>query len=127
MNAVYAGPQSEAEKILAPFINNNPIRSNISTVPYANVNSAALFGQGDPPLCQGTGADNLPLNNYALGLKQINSDTFTTWFSTVAAFYQANPALQRVSLTLQRLATQAVLAVPDNDTAYGHREISTHL
>ena len=127
MNAIYAGPQSEAVKILAPFINNNPIRSNISTIPYTSVNSAPLFGQGDNPVCQGAGVDNLPLNNYALGLKEIDSSTFTTWFADVADFYQANPGLQRISMTLQRLATQAVLAVPDNDTAYGHRQIAAHL
>ncbi|KAG0646385.1 FAD-linked oxidoreductase [Hyphodiscus hymeniophilus] len=127
MNAIYAGPQAEAEKILAPFINNNPIQSNISMIPYTSVNSAPLFGKGDSPICQGTGADNLPLNNYALGLKQIDSDTFTNWFADVADFYHANPGLQTISLTIQRLATQAVLAVPDISTAYGHREIIAHL
>lgn len=127
MNAIYAGPQSEAEGILAPFINNNPIASNISMIPYTSVNSAPLFGRGDSPVCQGAGFDNLPLNNYALGLNQINSSTFITWFADVADFYRANPGLQRISMTLQRLATQAVLAVPDSETAYGHRHISAHL
>lgn len=96
-------------------------------VPYHQINRAAFFGTGDAAQCEGPGFDGLPLNIYGLGLKRTDTATFSTYFSNLAAFYTANPSLRGISTTIQRFGTTAPLAVPDSETAYGHRDIITHL
>ncbi|KAI9872699.1 MAG: hypothetical protein M1830_001294, partial [Pleopsidium flavum] len=126
-NAVYAGPQAEGLAYLAPFFANNPLLTNVSMVPYSGLNRATFFGHGDSGVCQGAGAENLPLNLYGLGLKQTDPATFSAYYAQLADFYRANPPLQAIMTLIQRFGTQAVLAVPDNSTSYGNRAISTHL
>jgi len=126
-NAVYAGPQAEGEAYLAPFFKNNPLLSKVSMVPWSGLNRATFFGHGDSGVCQGPGADNLPLNMYGLGLKQTDPATFSAYYASLADFYRANPPLQSIMTLVQRFPTQAVLAVPDDSTSYGNRAISTHL
>ena len=96
-------------------------------VPYHEVNRAAFFGKGDAAQCEGAGFDGLPLNIYGMGLKRTDTVTFSTYFENLAAFYTENPSLRGVSTTIQRFATNAPLAVPYSETAYGHRDIITHL
>lgn len=126
-NAVYAGPQAEGEAYLAPFFKNNPLVTQVTMVPWAGINRAAFFGRADSSVCQGPGADNLPLNMYGLGLKQTDPATFSAYYAQLADFYRANPPLQSIMTLVQRFPTQAVLAVPDDSTSYGNRAISTHL
>jgi hypothetical protein len=95
-------------------------------VPWSGLNCATFFGHGDSGVCQGPGADNLPLNMYGLGLKQTDplpSPLIMLHWPTSTV----QTRLQSIMTLVQRFPTQAVLAVPDDSTSYGNRAISTHL
>jgi len=67
-------------------------------------------------------------NLYGLGIKSYNLDTFETFFADWDAFLQANPETQEGSLFyMEAFPTQAVRAVPNNATAYPHRDILAHV
>lgn len=98
-------------------------------VKYGAINNAAFFGLGDSQDCAGAVATQRPFSDWGLGLKQVVVAQFEAWFTMVNNFYLANPALRTISTTLQRFPTNAVLAQPQNTTAYpeSHREIILHV
>jgi hypothetical protein len=129
LNALYAGTQADGLALLAPFIALNPIVSSSHMITYPNINGAAFFGQGDQAKCQGPGFDLLPVSNWGLGVKRTDVPTLSSWFAKLTTLYQNNPALRRISLTIQRFPNDAVKAVPCDSTAYSgrSREIISHL
>ena len=69
---------------------------------------------------------NQHINIYTLGLKVIDPKTFESFFASLNDFWVANPDFQG-RLLLQRFPNQAVQAIPDAETAYGHRDVKTYM
>ncbi|KAJ4287778.1 hypothetical protein N0V90_012482 [Kalmusia sp. IMI 367209] len=125
-NAVYYGPEADGRKLLAPFINNNPLVTNITYVNAIDVIPYSLFGRWNDPTC----AKNKQLSIYTVGTKTIDVPTYSQLFADMGAFFQKTPAIRTgTTIYLETLPNQAVKAAPDGFSAYPkvHREILTHV
>jgi FAD/FMN-containing dehydrogenase len=73
VNAVYAGPKEEGKEYLHPLLDSTPIRSNLTMVPWSNVNSATFFGLEPPDAPCPTNSIH---NVYGGAVKQFDISTF---------------------------------------------------
>ncbi|KAL3461912.1 hypothetical protein BJX64DRAFT_299902 [Aspergillus heterothallicus] len=124
VNAIYYGPQSDGEPLVQPFIDLNPTMSNISTVTSRQLMDAAFFSffGGNNGAC----IPNQHINIYTVGLKQIHTRTFESFFNDLDGFWREYPDYQG-RLLLQRYANDAVIDIPDEDSAYGQRQVRTFM
>ena len=106
---------------LQPFFDLKPQVTNITMVPW-NLLYASLFFGTDSTSCE----DNLHLNSAGQGLRQTDVATWETFFADLTDFLRRHPEIDG-SCVASRFPNQAVLAVPDEDTAYPYRDIKTHL
>ena len=121
-NAVYAGPQKAGIPLIQPILNLHPTVQNISMIPWKDVTAQSLFN-GDPLACTKGGLHNL----YGMGLKTFDVATFKKFTADFTNFFYKFPGARNSFFFLEHFPTQAVLAVPDDATAYPHRDISSHL
>ena len=68
-NFIYAGPREALTKLIQPFLDLKPAAVNISSVPWKDVASSALYGATNQG-CAGSGVEYVP---YAVNLYQIES------------------------------------------------------
>ncbi|KAI4161931.1 MAG: hypothetical protein LQ342_004497 [Letrouitia transgressa] len=121
INAVYYGPKAQGIRLLEPFVALKPIQSNVSIVPWKQELDAAFFGATN-----GACVRRNRVNIYSLGLKRTDVATWTSHLNALADFYVKYPAYQG-RLLAERFPTQGVLAVPDAQTAYPHRQVKIQL
>jgi hypothetical protein len=121
VNANYFGNQTEGLKYLQPFIDIKPVLSNVQMVPWTNVINSSYFGLDG-------GACNYGqyVNAYTLGAKQTNVTTLSNFLRSYLNYALQNPTV-RPSFVIHRWPQQAVLAVPDDETAYPYRDLKMHL
>lgn len=122
LSAVYIGPQSEGLKLIKPFLDIKPLAQNISVLPWNHLLGAASFGS-DQQTCQKGGTHSI----YSVGLKQFNIDTFTSIFKELSDFYMTHPAATGSTIGIEYFPNQAVLAVPNEATAYPWRSIQIQM
>lgn len=121
VTALYFGPQEEVMPYLTTIINAHPVRTNISMVPWNELFYSIAFG-GNPIDCE----TNQYINLYTAGMKQNNAATYESVFGQVAEFFEETPTYHGV-LRFERFPQQAVLAVPDGETAYPWRQTKTNM
>ncbi|KAI9879288.1 MAG: hypothetical protein M1830_009018 [Pleopsidium flavum] len=121
INANFYGPKEEGLSYLRPFFALNPIRSSIEMVPWSEVISTSYFGF-DSTAC----VDGQYVNAYSIGLKCTEVSTFESFFAELSDFSRQHPNIHS-NLVIHRFPTQAVLAVPDSETAYPHRQLKMHV
>lgn len=97
---------------------------NISTVTSRALMDAAFFSffGGNNGAC----VPNQHINIYTVALKQIHVPTFESFFAKLDDFWRAFPDYQG-RLLLQKYGTDAVVDVPDEESAYAHREVTTFM
>ena len=106
---------------LQPFFDLNPIRSNVTMVAWNRISNALYFGAPSTACLE-----NLYLNVAGQGLRQTDVATYESFLADFTNFYRQHPEI-RGSFVSQRFPNQAVLRVPDDETAYPYRDIKTHL
>ncbi|SLM38091.1 fad binding domain protein [Lasallia pustulata] len=121
VNTVYYGSKEEALPYLQPFLNLKTLQVNISMVPWNKLYTAVFFGT-DVTSC----LSNHHLNSAGQGLKQTDVATFESFFTDFTDFYRQHLEING-AFVATRYPNQAVLAVPDEETAYPYRDIKTHL
>ena len=121
INALYHGPEAQAKPYLASFDAIPHILSNVTSIPWSLETGAAFFGSTN-----GACVRRNNVNIYSLALKRTDSATWESHFAELAAFYIKYPEYQGRFLA-ERYPTQAVLAVPDTQTAYPYREAKWQL
>jgi hypothetical protein len=125
VNAVYAGPQEEGKEYLRPLLDSTPIRSNLTMVPWSNVNSASFFGLEPPDAPCPTNSIH---NVYGGAVKKFDISTFQTFYENLDQLLSSKPEeLSGTSYSIEFFSKQAVQAVPINSTAYPWRDITAHL
>lgn len=117
LNAVYVGPQSEGEKVIKPFLDLNPLVQNISVVPWNRLSDVATFGIANYACHKG-----ILESIYSLALKNIDPATFASVFELLTKFYLENPPARGSNFFYEVLSNEAVLAVPNDATAYPYRD-----
>ena len=90
-------------------------------VPWNKLYASLFFG-ADVSSC----LDNQHLNAGGQGLKQTDVATFESFFADLTDFYRQHPQITGAWVS-SRFPNQAVMAVPDDETAYAYRDIKTHL
>jgi hypothetical protein len=123
INGQYFGPKEQAMRYFQPILALNPIRSNVSSVPWNNILDAAFFGQ-----TSGSGActRNNIVNIFSLALKQTDVSTWVSHFNDLGDFFTQHPSYYG-RLLIQRFPTQGMQRVPDQATAYPFRDAKIQL
>ncbi|ROV97147.1 hypothetical protein VMCG_07538 [Cytospora schulzeri] len=125
VNALYWGDSLEAAQYISPFQDAGPVATDQSIVPWTRLQDVAYFGLGATLLATSCG-HGLYSNSYGLGLKKTDISSFTSYFDDATKFWTDNPEISG-SLVVQRYPNTVTLSVPDDVTAYPHRQIKTQL
>ena len=121
LNFVYYGPQDEAMPYIQPFLELEPTTINMTMVPWNELYAALFFG-ADASACE----DRQYLNSAGQGLRQTDVATWEVFFGAMTDFLRQYKEITG-AFVASRFPNQAVLAVPDEETAYPYRDIKTHL
>jgi len=111
----------EALPHLAPLFALNPVDHKLAMVPWNELYAALFFGK-DSTMC----LRNQHLYTAGQGLKQTDVATFDSYFDDMTQFFRQNSEISG-ALVFSRFPNDAVMAVPNDDTAYQYRDIKTHL
>lgn len=122
VNAIYAGPLSAANPLLAPLTALHPIQQNISTIPWRDITTKAFFGTAAADCTKGTNR-----NVYGSAVKTYDIPTFQTFFASLQELWADTPETRGSVFFIEAFPTQAAVAVPDDQTAYPWRDTSVHL
>ncbi|KUI53500.1 hypothetical protein VP1G_01039 [Cytospora mali] len=125
VNALYWGDSLEAAQYISAFQNAGPVATDQNIVPWTSLQDVAYFGLGATLAATSCG-HGIYTNSYGLGLKQSDVATFTSYFNDATQFWTDNPEITG-SLVVQRYPNTVTLSVPDDFTAYPHRQIKTQL
>ena len=122
LNAVYAGPEETGKALFQPFFDLGPIVQNVTVVPWNLLGSSSIFGL-DAEFCIDGGNHNL----YAVGIKSFDVPTFVEYTNNLTELWAQYPASNESTFEIELFLTQAVLAVPNNATAYPWRDINAQV
>ncbi|TAQ85517.1 hypothetical protein B7494_g6173 [Chlorociboria aeruginascens] len=122
LNAAYAGPEDEGLAIIQPFLDLPFLERNITQLTWNVLDTSALFGL-DAGFCINGGLHNM----WALGVGTIDVPTHVAFFTVIVDFLNANPDVRTTSYEVEFFASEGIIAVPDDATAYPHRDIIAHV
>ncbi|KAL8991190.1 MAG: hypothetical protein Q9177_000338 [Variospora cf. flavescens] len=121
LNIIYFGAKERAQPYIDPFLKLGPTKTNITMVPWNKLYAYLFFG-GNSTACR----KNQYLSSAGQGLRRTDPATFETFFGDMTNFLRQYKAIAG-TFVATRFPNQAVLAVPDESTAYPYRDIKTHL
>ncbi|KAF7863837.1 hypothetical protein EAF04_006802 [Stromatinia cepivora] len=121
-NWVYAGPRNDALRIMAPILNLQPAFTNLTDVPWRNLNTATSFGL-DEVICEPNGIRSI----YSASLRTLSAPTYISAFKKLSDFYAKYPEGRGTAISLESFPPQKVREIPDSTSAYPWRETITYL
>jgi hypothetical protein len=121
-NLNYYGPMHEVEAYLNQFTHLEPLRSEVLTVPWNHVFETSYFGVDDSKAC----GRRQHINMYSVAADETNATALAEVVNDLASFQQTHADIV-ISLIVHRFATQSVLQVPDDSTAYPYRKAKMHM
>ncbi|KAI1379512.1 hypothetical protein F4677DRAFT_409423 [Hypoxylon crocopeplum] len=114
---VYYGTQKEAQPYINQIAALNPTSSSIQNLTTGELHE--VFSQG---VCDKGSRHHV----YTVGLRKTDTATLEETLDDMIDFYETHPDY-RGSLAIQRYSNEAMLRVPQNDTAYPWRSINAYL
>ncbi|KAE8146574.1 hypothetical protein BDV25DRAFT_162207 [Aspergillus avenaceus] len=117
----YYGERSDIESYIKPFQDLEPTKSNFTSVPLPKLYSALFFANTGVACTK-----NNHLFSGGAAVREIDVDTFVEYTNRFASFWPQYPGVSP-ALVISRFPNDAVVAVPDDETAYPYRDIKTHL
>ncbi|KAK4981117.1 hypothetical protein LTR28_005260 [Elasticomyces elasticus] len=117
-NWVYFGPEDEARKALAPILNAKPSTADFSRVPWNKLLATSGWGQFDASVCQ----KNVNRDLYATVVRNLSASTYNQAFSKMDKFFADYPNARYSSVEFEIFPNRAMLAVPNDETAYPWRD-----
>ncbi|KAJ0418289.1 hypothetical protein BJY00DRAFT_325145 [Aspergillus carlsbadensis] len=119
VSAVYHGPRDEALAVLDPIIQSDPgpLVMNISEIPWNRLNAETGFAQ-DAQICVKGSIWSIQ----GLNIRDRNAGTYGEVFETLSAFYAEYPAGRGLGVAFEGWPNEAVVAVPDEETAFPWRD-----
>jgi hypothetical protein len=121
-NINYYGPRYEVETYLNQFTDLEPLRSEVLTVPWTHVFETSYFGVDDSKAC----GRRQHINMYSVASSETNATALAEVVNDFSAFQQTHTDIA-LSLMVHRFATQRVLQMPDDSSAYPYREAKMHM
>ncbi|KAK7957011.1 FAD-binding domain-containing protein [Apiospora aurea] len=117
-NFIYAGPQSEGEALMKPFLDLKPQNVNISTVAWKHIplvaNGGAIANYGCNP-----GVYYIP---YSLNLYRVDVLNLVDVVNYMSQAIGADSALQGTSIVWQQYAQHGFQLRPDDSSAFPYRD-----
>lgn len=113
----------EGRKTVQFLIDQKPLQQNITMVPWNKLIQSAVFGATGAALCE----KGKRLSQWGVGVNQLDARTYLKVASMFQEMIKNYPASIGSAVTVQLLSTQAVLAVPNNATAYPWRKHIAHV
>ncbi|KAI9665342.1 MAG: hypothetical protein M1831_001779 [Alyxoria varia] len=124
VTALYEGPEAEGRKAIEPLTKNNPLRSNITIVPWNLANNVSAFGGFVGPACE----KGTKVNTYSVGTQRIDTATLEKQFANMTQVYKEQPKARiETAVYLEQWPIQALLAAPANSTSFHDRRTSTRI
>lgn len=127
VSGLYAGPQSEAEQLLAPLLQNATlIKQNISVVPENKLVYAATFGsQGNSTIaCSGKGVNR---SIFGGAINTYDKATYVDFLKAFGDLVTTNTDLRGSVFFIEHFSNYQVQKIPDHTSAYPWRDITAHL
>ena len=121
LNAVYAGSLEKSNELIKPFLDIGYVQSNVSETQWNIMPYLAGFSaQG--PLCVKDKVRSL----FSVGLKEVDVPNMVSVFNQYYDFHKQYPDAWQSTYELGIYGPQAVQKIPDDATAYPHRDINLH-
>ncbi|KAH8585692.1 hypothetical protein B0O99DRAFT_646402 [Bisporella sp. PMI_857] len=123
-NWVWFGPEQEGRDFISQFIDLGPsLVQNFKYIPWTSIYSVSLAGYGDTALC----IDGLYQWGYASNIKSLSGSTFQSTFESLMQWYAENPGARNSATNLEVFPNDALIAVPNDETAYPWRDTTAYL
>ncbi|TVY40550.1 FAD-linked oxidoreductase [Lachnellula occidentalis] len=117
-NFIYAGPLENLTALIQPFLDLQPAALNISSVPWKDVASSALYGATNQG-CAGTGVEYVP---YAVNLYQIDVPSMVAVVNFMNKTMAATPDVQTAVVALAQYAPSGFQLHADASSAFPYRD-----
>ena len=111
------GSEEEGRKVIAPVLALNASSTDIKEVTWSDEIETGAQGI-NARLCQ----PNLSRNPFSANLRQLTASTFQASFEKMADFFDRYPSARSTAIDIETFPNQAMLAVPDDATAYPFRD-----
>ncbi|KAI1074442.1 FAD-binding domain-containing protein [Whalleya microplaca] len=121
-NWVYVGPEEQGREVLEPIISLGPSVANLTMIPWNNLVAEAGFGL-DAAFCV-AGATR---STYSATTRNLSASTWQSILENMTTYYEETPDGRSSSVEIEVFARQAVLEIPDDDTAYPWRDARGHI
>jgi hypothetical protein len=122
VNVNFAGTPSSAAPHLARLEALGPLRSEVLDVAWPDVFATSYFGIEDTKAC----GRNQHVNMRSVGVTRTDPEALAAFLGELQRFNRERPEVI-TAMVLHRFSTAAVLEVPDEETAYPHRNIKMHM
>ncbi|AEO68590.1 uncharacterized protein THITE_2090100 [Thermothielavioides terrestris NRRL 8126] len=122
VNVNFAGTPSSAAPHLARLEALGPLRSEVLDVAWPDVFATSYFGIEDTKAC----GRNQHVNMRSVGVTRTDPEALAAFLGELQRFNRERPEVI-TAMVLHRFSTAAVLEVPDEETAYPHRNIKMHI
>ena len=122
VNTNYFGPVEDGMPYLSSLIALGPLRTEILTVPWNRVIPTSYFGLDKKRACK----KGQYINMYSIGRNRTDIAIYESFVGELTDFSLQHPDIVN-AFVIHRCPTQAVLAVPDEATAYPHRHLNMHM
>lgn len=116
MNIVYVGSIDDAQYVLKPFLDLNPLNPNVTSVQYKDVSDAAVYG------AIAAGCQPQPVTDYTVNLFDVDVPNLVSIINYMDETMAQNEALQRSTLTIQSYSPYGPSLYSDNSTSYPYRD-----
>ncbi|KAI1314099.1 hypothetical protein F5Y03DRAFT_336159 [Xylaria venustula] len=122
VNVNFFGPTDVATGHIEPLIALRPTRFEVLDVTWPAVFATSYFGIEDTKAC----SRNQHVNMRSVGARSTNPGALLKVLEELKSFSEAHPDIG-ASMVIHRFATQQVLQVRDEDSAYPHRQLKMHI
>lgn len=109
--------EEEGRKLVQPFLDLGPLMQDVRSVPWNE--TITKWGFGAEAALQ---SYEEPRILYTAHIKQFDIPTFRWHFDELVKLWEKYPAARGTMIIIEDWATKARQQVPDDETAYPHRD-----
>ncbi|KAI1390513.1 uncharacterized protein F4822DRAFT_441886 [Hypoxylon trugodes] len=119
---IYAGPEEEARKELAPFFDLNPVIARLENIQSDRMPELIIMGITEAS-CNTTGGLH---SIHPVCVRKLSAETYISVFDKLDTYYKTYEDVRASAVILEAFSNHAVAAVPDDATAYPWRDAKGH-
>jgi hypothetical protein len=119
---LYHGTTEKGMAYAQQLLDLGPILQNVYDCPWNEIN--LKWGFGIEKLTSSYGGSK---NMFSGHIKYFDVATFEWYFSELAKLWEEYPATRGTCLLIEDWATKKVSEIPDDETAYPHRDVNCHM